>query len=164
MDLVTPSIGLVFWTTISFLLLLFLLTKYAWKPVLKMIKDRESSIEEAIKSAENARKDIADMRKYNENQLAEVRKERDAILKEAREIKENIITEAKQQAKTEAQKIMAAERESFINEKNAAVAEIKTQVAVLSLEIAEKILKTELSNDDKQKALVTNLLNEVKLN
>jgi F-type H+-transporting ATPase subunit b len=164
MELVTPSIGLIFWTTISFLILLFLLGKFAWKPVLKMIKDRETSIEEALKAAENARKDMADMRKYNDNQLAEARKERDAILKEARELKENIISEAKEQAKTEAQKIMAAERESFVNEKNAAVAEIKTQVAALSLEIAEKILKTELSNDDKQKALVTNLLNEVKLN
>lgn len=164
MELVTPSIGLIFWTTISFLILLFLLGKFAWKPVLKMIKDRETSIEEALKAAESARNEMKDMRKYNDNQLAEARKERDAILKEARELKENIITEAKEQAKTEAQKIMAAERESFVNEKNAAVAEIKTQVAALSLEIAEKILKTELSNDDKQKALVTNLLNEVKLN
>lgn len=164
MELVTPSIGLIFWTTISFLILLFLLGKFAWKPVLKMIKDRETSIEEALKAAESARNEMKDMRKYNDNQLAEARKERDAILKEARELKENIITEAKEQAKIEAQKIMAAERESFVNEKNAAVAEIKTQVAALSLEIAEKILKTELSNDDKQKALVTNLLNEVKLN
>lgn len=164
MELVTPSIGLIFWTTISFLILMFLLGKFAWKPVLKMIKERETSIEEALLAAETARKDMADMRKYNENQMAESRKERDAVLKEAREIKESIISEAKEQAKVEAQKIMVSERQAFVNEKNAAVAEIKTQVAALSLEIAEKILKTELSNNDKQKALVKELLNDVKLN
>lgn len=164
MELVTPSIGLIFWMTLAFLGLLFILTKFAWKPILKMVKDREHSIEEALKAADNARQDMADLKKHNESMLAEARKERDVILKEAREIKETMINDAKSVAQKEADKLISSAREAIQTEKNAAMADIKNQVAVLSLQIAEKILKTELSSDDKQKALISTLLNDVKLN
>lgn len=163
-SLIEPSVGLIFWTSITFILLLVLLGKFAWKPILTAIKTREKGIEDALASAESALKDMRELKSNNEKILAEARNERDALLKEARDTKEAIIAEAKAKSQSEADRIMASAREQIINEKNAAVAELKNQVATLSIEIAEKILRSELSSDEKQKALVNNLMKDVNLN
>jgi len=163
-SLIEPSIGLIFWTSVTFLLLVFLLGKFAWKPILSAIKTREKSIEDALASAERALNDMRELRAQNEVIMNQARTERDAILKEARETKEHLINEAKQKANSEADRILTTAREQITNEKNAAVAELKKQVAILSIEIAEKILRSELSNDEKQKALVSNLMKDVNLN
>jgi F-type H+-transporting ATPase subunit b len=163
-SLIEPGIGLIFWTSITFLLLLFILGKYAWKPILNAVKTREENIKNALTSAEKALNDMRELRSNNEKILNEARAERDSMLKEARETKEAIVAEAKHKAQAEADRIMTSTREQIQNEKNAAVAELKNQVAVLSIEIAEKILKSELSNDEKQKALVSNLMKDVNLN
>lgn len=162
--LVTPSVGLIFWTSITFILLLVILGKFAWKPILSAIKTREKSIEDALQSAENALKDMRELKSNNERILNEARAERDNLLKEARDMKDAIIAEAKVKAQADAERIMSSAREQILNEKNAAVTELKNQVATLSIEIAEKILKSELSSDDKQKALVNNLMKDVNLN
>jgi F-type H+-transporting ATPase subunit b len=164
MNLVTPGIGLIFWTTITFILLLVLLGKFAWKPILSAIKTREKGIEDALASAQNALNDMRELKSSNEKILMEARNERDNLLKEARDTKEAIIAEAKAKSQAEADRIMSSAREQIINEKNAAVAELKNQVATLSIEIAEKILRSELSSDEKQKALVNNLMKDVNLN
>jgi F-type H+-transporting ATPase subunit b len=163
-SLVTPGIGLIFWTAIVFLLLLGILGKFAWKPILNAIKTREEGIEKALGAAERALNDMRELKSNNEKMLVEARNERDALMKEARETKESIIAEAKNKAQKDADRILAGAREQIINEKNAAVAELKNQVASLSIEIAEKILRSDLSTDEKQKALVNNLMKDVNLN
>jgi len=162
--LTEPGVGLIFWTTIVFLLLVGILGKYAWKPILSAVKTREEGITKALASAESALNDMRELKSANEIILTQARTERDNLLKEARETKDSIVAEAKVKAQNEADRIMSSAREQITNEKNAAVAELKKQVAVLSIEIAEKILKSELSNDEKQKALVSNLMNDVNLN
>ncbi|MGZ3883774.1 MAG: F0F1 ATP synthase subunit B [Bacteroidia bacterium] len=163
-SLTTPSIGLIFWTSIVFILLLVLLSKYAWKPILSAIKEREESIAKALSSAEAAKNEMKELKSANEMILTQARTERDNMLKEARDMKESIINEAKARSQKEADRIMAAAREQINAEKNAAVTELKNQVATLSIEIAEKILRSELSSDDKQKALVNTLMKDVNLN
>jgi F-type H+-transporting ATPase subunit b len=163
-SLIEPAVGLIFWTTITFILLLVLLGKFAWKPILNAIKTREEGIEKALASAESALNDMRELRSNNEKILAEARNERDALIKEARDAKDAIINEAKSKAQKDADRILATAREQIINEKNAAVTELKNQVATLSIEIAEKILRSELSSDEKQKALVNNLMKDVNLN
>jgi F-type H+-transporting ATPase subunit b len=163
-SLIEPGIGLIFWTAITFLLLLFILGKFAWKPILSAIKTREENISAALKSAEAALNDMRELKAANEVILTQARTERDSMLKEARETKDSIVAEAKHKAQSEADRILSSAREQIANEKNAAIAELKKQVAVLSIEIAEKILKSELSNDEKQKTLVSNLMKDVNLN
>ncbi|MBL7918303.1 MAG: F0F1 ATP synthase subunit B [Bacteroidia bacterium] len=163
-SLITPGIGLIFWTSVVFIILLVLLGKFAWKPILNAIKTREEGIEKALASAESALKDMRELKSNNEKILNEAKAERDVMLKEARETKDAIVAEAKDKASKEAERILASAREQIIAEKNAAVAELKSQVAGLSIEIAEKILRSELSSDDKQKALVNNLMKDVNLN
>jgi len=136
--LTDPGIGLIFWTSIVFLLLVGILGKYAWKPILGAIKTREEGIEKALASAESALNDMRELKSNNEKILAEARNERDALIKEAREAKDAIINEAKSKAQKDADRIMASAREQIVNEKNAAVTELKNQVATLSIEIAEK--------------------------
>lgn len=164
MELVKPSIGLIFWMIVSFSIILFLLKKFAWSPILTMIKEREDSIDAALKSAEQAKAEMKTLKSENERILTEARNERDILLKEAREIKDKIISEAKLNAVNEGERLLKAARENIQNEKNAAVTELKNQVAGLSIEIAEKILKAELSSDEKQKTLVKTLLQDVNLN
>ncbi len=164
MELVTPSIGLIFWTTVTFLILLFLLGKFAWKPILNAVRSREESIEKALLSAENAREEMARLKSDNEKILKEARAERETILKEAREIRESMITEAKGKASGEADKIIAQAREQIQNEKMRAITELKNLVGTLSIDIAEKILRQELSDEDKQKELVESQLHDLKLN
>jgi F-type H+-transporting ATPase subunit b len=129
-----------------------------------MIKEREDSIEKALKAAENAKEDLKLFQSQNEKLMQEARAERDAMLKEARDMREKMLTEAKEKAGSEAERILASARQEITNEKNAAINQIKDQVATLSVEIAEKILRSELSSDEKQKSLMQNLLAEVKLN
>ena len=164
MELVTPEIGLIFWTTIVFSLLLVILKKYAWKPILSAVDERNKSIEDALKAADKAKKEMLALNTDNERILMEAKKERDALLKEGREIKESIITEAKDKAKVEADKILITAKEQISNEKMKAIIELKNQVAEMSIDIAEKILKSELSDKDKQKRLITQRLKSNELN
>lgn len=164
MELVQPAIGLVFWMIICFAILFLLLKKLAWKPILGAIKAREASIEDALSSAEKAKREMKELQSNNERILNEARAERDKMLKEARDTKDIIIAEAKSKAQKEADRLLTIARENIQNEKLAAISDLKNQVATLSIEIAEKILKEHLSSDDKQKALVKNLLQDVNLN
>ncbi len=158
------SVGLFFWQTILFVVLLFLLRKFAWKPILNAVNEREDSIQEALDSAKEAKLEMAKLKSNNEDLLNEARAERDAMLKEARTMKDSIVSEAKVSANEEADKIVAAARESIQHEKMAAITELKNQVAGLSIEIAERILKDELSSADKQKAIIDNVVKDINLN
>lgn len=164
MGLMIPDTGLVIWMLITFMIVLFLLTKFAWKPIMKAIKDREKSIEDALASAENAKAEMNNLKAENEKILQEARNERDKLMKEAREIREQMISEAKNKAKTEGDKLLQIARESIQNEKMAAITDLKNQVAQLSIDIAEKIIARELSSENKQKELIGDMLKEVKLN
>lgn len=164
MDLVTPGIGLIFWTTFIFLLLLILLRVFAWKPILNAIKNREASIKSALDSAEKAKEDMKKLLAKNEEILQKARQERDILLKEARDIKEKLINEAKDKAQVEAAKLLELARLNIRNEKTAAIAEIKAQVANLSVEIAEKILREKLSQNKEQSELVNRLIEDIKIN
>jgi len=158
------SVGLFFWQTILFVVLLFLLRKFAWKPILNAVNEREDSIQAALDSAEDAKREMAKLKSNNEDLLNEARSERDAMLKDARDMKDKIVGEAKTTANLEAEKIVAAARESIQHEKMAAITELKNQVATLSIEIAEKILKEELSSADKQKTIIDNVVKDINLN
>jgi F-type H+-transporting ATPase subunit b len=162
--MLSVSFGTVIWTTIAFLIVVFVLGKFAWPSILNSIKEREESIEDALKAAEKAKNQMRDLKESNEKLLAEARMERDKMLKEAREVKESIISEAKERATVEADKVIAASREAIRNEKSAAIAEIKTQVAELSILVAEKILKAELSSKDQQNIFVEEAMKNAKLN
>lgn len=164
MELVQPGIGLVFWMLLSFTLLLIILRKFAWKPILSALKERENSIENALQSAQKAKEQMEQLTSDNEKIINEAKKERDRLMKEAREVKEKIISDAKEIALVEAHKLTEASRQAIENEKAAAMTEIKNLVATLSIEIAEKIMRQSLENNDKQKELIQSLLNDVKMN
>lgn len=162
--MLSVSFGTVIWTTIAFLLVLFILGKFAWPSILKSIREREENIEDALKSAEKAREEMKSMQADNEKLLAEARKERDEMMKSAREAKESILQDAKEQSRKEADKIIIAAKESIKNEKAAAIAELRNTVADLSVDIARKIIKTELSDEKKQQELIKQALENSKLN
>jgi F-type H+-transporting ATPase subunit b len=164
MELVNPGIGLIIWMTLAFLAILFILGKYAWKPIMKALKERESSIHDALNSAEKAKEEMLKMKFSNEELLQEAKNERDAILATARKIKESIIEESKQKAAKEANRIVVSAKESIQNEKMAAITELKNQLAKLSLEVAKKILKRELSDPKKQEEYSKELMKDVKFN
>lgn len=164
MELIQPGLGLVFWMTVTFSLLLFILTKFAWKPILKALKEREHSIETALNSAEKAKQDILKSQAENQRILDEARLERDKVLKDAQATASAIINEAKDKANTEGAKLLENARLSIQNEKAAALTEIKNLVGTLSVEIAEKMVKKELNDDSSNQALIQQYLNEAKLN
>ncbi len=164
MDLVTPEIGLVFWSTISFLLLVFILGKFAWKPILNSVNEREEGIKKALSEADRARQEMRNLKSDNEKILKEARAERDSLLKDARIIKDQMISEAKDEAKSQANKIMEQTKISIENEKQAAITELKNKVAELSIGIAEKVIKEELSDKNKQLDLIEKMLDEATLN
>jgi len=164
MELIKPAIGLVFWMIVTFAIIFLLLKKFAWKPILGMIKEREEGIEKALKSADDALQTMRELNSSNEKILAEARAEKDTILKEARDTKDAIINEAKGKAKIEGDRMVAQAREAINTEKLAAITELKAQVATLSIDIAEKILKEQLSSEEKQKIVTSNLVKEVTLN
>jgi F-type H+-transporting ATPase subunit b len=164
MELVTPQIGLIFWTTIVFILLLIVLKKFAWKPILDSVDERNKSIEDALKAADKAKEEMASLNADNQRILTEAKKERDSLLKEAREIKETIISEAKKNATVEADKIIISAKSQINNDKMKALVELKNHIAGLSIEMTEKILKSELSDKNKQKELIENALKSSELN
>lgn len=164
MDLLTPSIGLIFWMTISFIVLLLILGKYAWKPILKALENRENSIQKSLDEAKNAREAMAKLTSQNEQILKEARMEREAILKEAREIKDKIINDAKDAATAESNKIIQSAKETINAERISAINQIKSEVADLSVDIAKKVLQKELSSPEEQKKLIDSLVNQAKLN
>ena len=162
--LVTPELGLIIWSTIVFCILFFLLAKFAWKPILNAVKDREASIENALNAAEQAKKEMRELSANNEVLLNQARAERDEMLKDARAVKDKMISDAKVTANAEAERIIASAKEAIQHEKLAAITELKNQVATLSIEIAEKIIKQELSTAEKQKSLIDNAVSEINLN
>jgi F-type H+-transporting ATPase subunit b len=164
MELIQPGLGLIFWMTLSFGLVLWLLAKYAWKPIMKMLKEREESIENALHQADRAREEMKNLVNDNERLLAEAKNDRDAILSEARKIREKMIEEARFKANEEAQRIVDSALERIENEKMAAITELKNQIALLSIEIAEKLIREELSHDKKQEDLIKKMLDDVKSN
>ena len=163
MDLVTPDVGILFWTFISFAVLLFLLKKFAWKPIVRTVNDREQSIREALASAEKARLEMQNLTADNERILKEARVEREALLKDAREIKSKMIADAKDEAQIQASKLIEQAKTAIQSEKKAAISELKNQVAELSVSIAEKVLQAELSSKDKQLAIVEEMLSQATL-
>lgn len=164
MELITPDVGTMFWMLLVFLTVMFVLTKFAWKPTLKAIQNRSKTIEDALKSAEKAKEEMEKLQANNEKILAEARIERDQLLKDARSMKDKIINDAKDIAANEAKGIIEAAKVSINNEKAAAISEIKNQVATLSVQIAEKILRHKLQDDQNQKDLIDNLMKDMKLN
>jgi F-type H+-transporting ATPase subunit b len=164
MELVKVDIGLLFWMTLTFSILLFILGKYAWKPIMKMLHERENSIEKALNAADEAKKEMLKLKAGNEQLLIEAKEERDALMRDARKVKEAIIDEARLKANEEANRIIENARESIQYEKLAAINDLKNQIASISIEIAEKLLGQELSNKEKQQQLTEKLLKDVKIN
>lgn len=164
MDLVTPSIGLIFWSSIAFFILFFVLTKFAWKPITKTLKEREDSIDEALKSAETARLQLESLKTDNQRLLNEARAERDMLLKEANEIKDQILAKAKSDAKNEGDKMITAAKEAIEMEKLNALNQLKTQVANLSVDLAEKILRNKMEDRSQQEVFVNESLKNITLN
>jgi len=162
MDLVTPNIGLVFWTTVSFLILLYILGKFAWKPILAALNERERFIEDSLSKAESAKEEMARLTNENESLLKQARAERDQILTEARKVKEQMIVDAKDLANNEGARMIELARVEINNQKAIAMADVKNQVATLSLNIAEKILRKQFEDQQKQDELVSQLLKEIK--
>ena len=156
--------GLFFWQAIILVILIVLLAKFAWKPILTALAAREEGISNALLAAENAKKDMQNLKADNEKLLAEARAERDLMMKEAREIKEKMIADAKSEAQAQGEKMIESAKATIESEKNAAMAELKNQVSSLSLEIAETLLKGELSNKEAQTKLVEKMLGDAKLN
>ena len=163
MQLTSPE-SLIFWTTLIFVVFFILMRKFAWKPILGAVKSREESINNALASAEAARREMQNLTADNERILQEARMERDALLKEARDMRDKMVADSKQEAQVQGERMIEQAKAAIEAEKNAAMAELKSQVSSLSLEIAEKLLKEELSNKDAQTKLVERMLGDVKLN
>lgn len=164
MELLTPGTGLIIWQLIVFVLLFLLLSKLAWKPIISSLKEREQSIQSALDTAEKARLEMSQLKSDNEKLLKEAREERDRILREAREVSSRLKDEAQLDAKKAADRIIEDARAAINIEKQAAMKDVRTQVAMFSLQIAEKLMKTKLSDDKAQKELVENYLKDIKTN
>ncbi len=164
MELVQPGMGLIFWMTLSFAILIWILAKFAWNPIMKGLKEREESIDEALHAADKAREEMKQLQFSNEQLLKEAKEERDTILRDARKVKESIIDEAREKANEEANRIIENAKESIQYEKMAALHDMKNQLADLSIEIAEKIIRQELSDKEKHNQLIERLLKEINEN
>jgi F-type H+-transporting ATPase subunit b len=165
MDLVTPDIGLIFWTTVSFAILYFILAKFAWKPILGAVNEREKSIKDALSAAEMAKEEMASLKADNEKKiLNEAKLQRESLLKEAREIRSRIIADAESEATEKANKLIQSAKTAIENEKSAAMKELNNTVVDLSLNIAEKLLSKELDNKEKQQENIQEILENTKLN
>lgn len=164
MELVQPGLGLIIWMTVAFSILLWILAKFAWKPIMKGLKEREDSIDEALNQANKAREEMKELKFSNEQLLKEAKEERDNILRDARHVKDTIIDEAKDKASAEANRIVESAKDAIQYEKMAALTEMKNELASLSIDIAEKILKEELAVKDKHKALIEKLISEATKN
>ena len=164
MDLLIPETGTIFWSFIGFSITFFILARFAWKPLLKALKERDNSIAQALLSAETAKQEVTRLHSDSEKILAEAKAERDKIIQEAREFKESLMAESRELAKKEGRKMIDDAREAIKNERAAAIYEIKKQVAELSVAISEKILLQELSDPGKQEALIEKSLSDIKFN
>lgn len=164
MSLLTPHLGFFVWTLVAFVIVLLLLKKFAWKPIIKSLNERESNIANSIATAERVKQEMAQMQSENEALLARAREERGQLLKEARDTKDKIINEAKEQAKVEANKIIAEAQAAINSQKMAALTEVKNQVGKLVIEVSEKVLRHELASKDAQEAHIKSLVDEVKMN
>lgn len=164
MGLITPGLGLIFWSALGFLIVLFILSKYAWKPILSALDEREKSIDDALKAAEIARNEMANLKAENEKIIHEAKIERDEMLLKATETAKQIVEEAKNAASLEGAKMIESAKAAIETEKLAAMEEVKVQVGVLSLAIAEKLLKKNFSEDAAQQSLVEELVKDLKLN
>ena len=164
MQLVTPGIGLIFWMLVSFSLVLYVLGKYAWKPIMKGIHQREDSIEKALEAANEAKKEMLQLKAGNEQLLRDAKDERDALMRDARKMKEAILEEARAKGAEESARIIENARENIQFEKMAAINELKNQIASISIEIAEKLIGKELENKEQQHLLTEKLLKDVKIN
>lgn len=162
--MITPGLGLLVWMSITFLILLFLLTKFAWKPIMNALNERETSIVDALNQAKLAREEVQNLKAENDRIIQEARIEKDNILREAREIRDRMINEAKDTAKAEGEKLLEAAKLAIAQEKLAAVDEMKKQISTLSVDIAEVILKQKLENKEAQNTLVANILENKNLN
>jgi len=164
MRLLTPEFGLIIWTLLAFLIVLFILKKFAWKPILNSLKEREMTIADSLATAERVKAEMSQLKSENEALLARAREERAQLLKEARDIKDKIISDAKEQAKIEANKIVIDAQAAIQQQKMAALTDVKNQVGTLVIEVAEKILRRELGNKSEQENYIRQLAEEVKLN
>ncbi|WP_132050943.1 F0F1 ATP synthase subunit B [Pseudocnuella soli] len=164
MQLLTPSFGLLLWTLLAFLIVLFVLKKFAWKPILASLNEREKGIADSLESAKRVKAEMAQLKSENEDLMARAREERTAMLKEAKETKDRIVAEAKEQAKIEANRIIADAQQAIQAQKMAAITEVKNQVGKLVIEVSEKVLRKELATPAAQEAHIQGLVNEVKLN
>ncbi len=162
--LLKPEFGLLMWTLVAFLIVFFILKKFAWPAIVKGLKDREQSIADSLATAERVKAEMAELKSENEELLAKAREERAVMLKEAREIKDKIISDAKDQAKVEASKIMKESAAAIEAQKMAALTDVKNQVGKLVIEVSEKVLRRELGNKDAQETHIKGLVNDVKLN
>ncbi|MDX1954282.1 MAG: F0F1 ATP synthase subunit B [Chitinophagaceae bacterium] len=163
-DLLIPEAGLLIWNLLAFLIVFFILKKYAWPAIVKGLKDREQTIADSLATAEKVKAEMAQLKSENEALMAQAREERAQMLKEARETKDRIINEAKEQAKLEANKIMSESQTAINAQKMAALTDVKNQVGKLVIEVTEKVLRRELGNKEAQEAHISGLVNEVKLN
>jgi F-type H+-transporting ATPase subunit b len=164
MQLLTPGFGLIIWTLLAFIIVFFILKKYAWPPIVKGLREREESIANSLASAEKVKAEMAQMQSENEALLAKAREERGLMLKEARETKDKIINEAREHAKVEANKIMNEAQQAIQAQKMAAITEVKNQVGKMVIEVSEKVLRRELENKKAHEELIKGLVEEVKLN
>jgi F-type H+-transporting ATPase subunit b len=164
MQLLTPALGLIIWTLLAFLVVYYILKKFAWPAIVGGLKKREQTIADSLATAEKIKAEMAQMKSENEAILAKAREERAQMLKEARETKDKIINEAKEQSKIEANKIITEAQAAIDTQKMAALTEVKNEVGKLVIEVTEKILRKELSNKEAQEAHIKGLVDEVKLN
>ncbi|MDG2173648.1 MAG: F0F1 ATP synthase subunit B [Flavobacteriaceae bacterium] len=163
MDLITPDVGLLFWTLVSFIILYLILRKFAWGPILAAVKEREESIKAALDAADNAKKEMENLKADNEKILNEAKTERETMLKEAREMKSKLISDAENEAKAKAKTMVEAAKTAIQNEKNSAMNELKNTVVDLSVGIAEKLISEELADKDKQLKMIEEILDDSKL-
>ncbi|MFO7924621.1 MAG: F0F1 ATP synthase subunit B [Bacteroidales bacterium] len=164
MDLITPDFGLFFWMLVTFMLVFMLLKKFAWKPIIQALREREENIKEGIENAEEAKNELANVKVRSDQIISDAIVERDKLIRQGRELKDKITAEARDEAGEEAKKIVEAARKLIEEEKTAALNQIKAQIASLSVDIAEKILRQKLEDDTIQQELMTSLLDEFKLN
>lgn len=164
MDLLTPSFGLIIWTLLAFLIVGFILKKYAWKPILKSLKEREKNISDAILSTEKVKQEMALLKSENETLLVKAREERAIMMREAKETRDKIISEAKEQARLETNKIIADAQGAINQQKMAAITDLKNQVGNLVIEVSEKVLRRELGNKEEQEKYINQLAAKVELN
>ena len=164
MGLISPAYGTIFWMVLAFSLVFFILAKFAWRPILNGLKNREKSIEDALQAAEAARKEMAVLQAGHDRIMKEARAERDVLMGEARKMREEMIEAARSEAVKEGEKLLESARRQIDNEKVSAIGEIKEQISILSIQVAEKILREELSDAPRNESLISDMLKDLKLN